>query len=196
LKTLFLVKYIKEFKPTVRNLCVLMYGDFNQDLPALKKEVEEALTLLEQQTYVQRNGELYEYLTDEEKDVEQEIRNTEVESADVTAELEKIVFDHVIKNRKIRYSENGQDYPFSRKLDDRLHGREYELAIHVISPFHDHAENESILVMQSMGRDELLSPDPRRRTTHSRSAHIQAYGKIYPPEHLDYPKRGSKTHPV
>ncbi|MFZ4628907.1 MAG: BREX system P-loop protein BrxC, partial [Blastocatellia bacterium] len=156
LKTLFLVKYIKEFKPTVRNLCVLMYGGFNQDLPSLKKQVEEALALLEQQTYVQRNGELYEFLTDEEKDVEQEIRNTEVESADVAAELEKIVFDLVIKFRKIRHQEIGQDYPFSRKLDDRLHGREYELAIHVISPFHDQAENETILQMQSMGRDELL----------------------------------------
>jgi len=156
LKTLFLVKYVKEFKPTLRNLCVLMLAGFNQDLPALRKRVEEALSLLEQQTYVQRNGELYEYLTDEEKDVEQEIKNTEVESSDVAAELEKIVFDHVIKHRKIRYDENGQDYPFSRKLDDRLHGREYELAIHVISPFHENAESESILRMQSMGRDELL----------------------------------------
>lgn len=156
LKTLFLVKYVKEFKPTLRNLCVLMLDGFNQDLPALRKRVEEALSLLEQQTYVQRNGELYDYLTDEEKDVEQEIKNTEVESSDVAAELEKIVFDHVIKHRKIRYDENGQDYPFSRKLDDRLHGREYELAIHVISPFHEHAESESILRMQSMGRDELV----------------------------------------
>lgn len=156
LKTLFLVKYVKEFKPTLRNLCVLMLDSFNQDLPALRKRVEEALNLLEQQTYVQRNGELYEFLTDEEKDVEQEIKNTEVESSDVAAELEKIVFDHVIKQRKIRYDENGQDYPFSRKLDDRLHGREYELAIHVISPFHENAESESILRMQSMGRDELL----------------------------------------
>ncbi len=156
LKTLFLVKYVKEFKPTLRNLCVLMLDGFNQDLPKLRKRVEEALSLLEQQTYVQRNGELYEYLTDEEKDVEQEIKNTEVESSDVAAELEKIVFDHVIKHRKIRYDENGQDYPFSRKLDDRLHGREYELAIHVISPFHENAESESILRMQSMGRDELL----------------------------------------
>ncbi len=60
------------------------------------------------------------------------------------------------RHRKIRYDENGQDYPFSRKLDDRLHGREYELAIHVISPFHENAENEAILRMQSMGRDELL----------------------------------------
>ncbi len=156
LKTLFLVKYVKEFKPTIRNLCVLMLDGFNQDLPALRKRVEEALSLLEQQTYVQRNGELYEYLTDEEKDVEQEIKNTEVESSDVAAELEKIVFDHVIKHRKIRYDANGQDYTFSRKLDDRLHGREYELAIHVISPFHENAESESILRMQSMGRDELL----------------------------------------
>lgn len=156
LKTLFLVKYVKEFKPTLRNLCVLMLDGFNQDLPALRKRVEEALNLLEQQIYVQRNGELHEYLTDEEKDVEQEIKNTEVEASDVAVELEKIVFDHVIKHRKIRYDENGQDYPFSRKLDDRLYGREYELAIHVISPFYENAESESNLQMQSMLRDELV----------------------------------------
>lgn len=162
LKTLFLVKYVKEFKPTVRNLCVLMLDGFNQDLPALRKRVEEALSLLEQQTYVQRNGELYEYLTDEEKDVEQEIKSTEVESSDVAAELEKIVFDHIIKHRKIRYDassskDQGQDYPFSRKLDDRLHGREYELAVHVISPFHEHAENEQMLRTSSTYKaDELF----------------------------------------
>lgn len=145
LKALFLVKYVKEFKPTLRNLCILMLDSFNQDLPALKKQVEEALNLLEQQTYVQRNNELYEYLTDEEKDVEQEIKNTEVESQELSAELEKIVFDHVIKHRKIRYDENGQDYAFSRKLDDQLYGREHELTLHVISPFHEHAENEHML---------------------------------------------------
>ncbi|WP_186343071.1 BREX system P-loop protein BrxC [Allochromatium palmeri] len=164
LKALFLVKYVKEFKPTRRNVCVLMLDGFDQDLRQLRQNVEEALSLLEQQTYIQRNGDLYEFLTDEEKDVEQEIKNTEVESTDVAAELEKIIFDHVIKNRKIRYDANGPDYPYSRKLDDRLHGREYELAIHVISPFHEHAENESILRMQNIGRDELLvlmPPDER-----------------------------------
>ena len=156
LKTLFLIKYIKEFKPTLRNLCVLMLNGFNQELPSLRKYIEEALSLLEQQTYVQRNGELYEYLTDEEKDVEQEIKNTEIDSTEVAAELEKMIFDHIIKHRKIRYDENSQDYIFSRKLDDRLYGREHELAIHVISPFHDNAENETALRMQNFGRDELL----------------------------------------
>lgn len=156
LKTLFLVKYVKEFKSTVRNLCVLMLDGFDLDLPALRKRVEEALNLLEQQTYIQRNGEIYEYLTDEEKDVEQEIKNTEVDSPEVAEELQKILFDHVIKHRKIRYDENGQDYPFSRKLDDRLHGREYELVIHVISPFNENIDNEMTLKMQGWGRDELL----------------------------------------
>ena len=166
LKALFLVKYVNDFKPTVRNLCVLMLDSFDTNLPALKKRVEEALNLLEHQTYIQRNGEVYSYLTDEEKDVEQEIKNTEVESADVSGELEKIAFDHVLKigGNKIRYDQNGQDYQFSRKLDDRLYGREYELGVHIVSPFHENAGNESALVMMSMLKDEILvvmPPDDR-----------------------------------
>jgi hypothetical protein len=156
LKALFLVKYVRQFKATIRNLCVLMRESFDQDLPALRRDVEEALNLLEHQTYIQRNGEQYEYLTDEEKDIEQEIKNTEIESADVADELAKIIFDGIIRNRKIRYDEHGQDYPFTRKLDDRLVGREYELAIHVTSPFYEHCGNDDILRSQSMGRDELL----------------------------------------
>jgi hypothetical protein len=154
LKALFLVKYVKGFKSTLRNLSVLMLDRFDQDIPALRKKIEAALNLLEQQTYIQRNGDVYEYLTDEEKDIEQEIKNTEVESSDVVAELERLVFDHVIKQRKIRY-ENGQDYPYARKMDDRLQGREHELAIHVITPFSESAGNETVQRMQSMGRDEL-----------------------------------------
>lgn len=156
LKALFLVKYVKEFKATPRNMTVLMLDRFDADLPALRKRVEEALSLLEQQTYIQRTGEEYEYLTDEEKDIEQEIKNTEVETSVVAEELGKLVFDHVVKDRKIRYDENGQDYFFSRKLDDRLLGREYELTIHVISPFHEHAGQDAVLRAQAMGRDELL----------------------------------------
>jgi len=156
LKALFLVKYVKEFKPTIRNLSVLMLEDFKQDQAALRRDIEEALNLLEQQTYIQRNGELYEFLTDEEKDVEQEIKNTDVESSDVLDELQKIIFDQIIKSKKIRFSENGQDYAYARKIDDKLYGRDHELAIHVISPFNDNATNEAVLRMQNMGKDELL----------------------------------------
>jgi hypothetical protein len=156
LKALFLVKYVKEFKPTIRNLSVLMLEDFNQDQATLRRDLEEALNLLEQQTYIQRNGELYEFLTDEEKDVEQEIKNTDVEASDVADELQKIIFDQIIKNKKIRFSENGQDYAYARKLDDKLYGRDQDLSIHVITPLNDNAANEAVLRMQNMGKDELL----------------------------------------
>ena len=164
LKALFLVKYIKEFRATARNLCVLMLDGFDCDHQELRDRVSEGLDLLEQQTYIQRNGEEYEYLTDEEKDVEKEVKNTGVETSDVLDELGKIIFDHVIRDKKIRYEENGQDYPFSRKLDDRLMSREHELAVHVISPLHNAAGNAEVLRMQTMGRDEVLvimPPDER-----------------------------------
>ena len=140
LKALFLVKYVKEFKPTLRNLCVLMHDSFSRNLPSLKLEVEEALNLLEKETYIQRNGDLFEYLTDEEQDVEKAIKDTEIDSDVIAAQLEKLIYDGVLKNRKIRWEENNQDYPFSRKLDDKLSGRESELAINVITSFHDHRE--------------------------------------------------------
>jgi energy-coupling factor transporter ATP-binding protein EcfA2 len=156
LKALLLVKYVKEFKANVRNLTVLMLPNFNADLAALRKRMEEALNLLEQQTYIQRNGNLYEYLTDEEKDVEEEIKATEIDASAVSTELSKLIFDHILKERKIHYDENGQDYPFTRKLDDQIFGREQELTIHIITPFHDQFDNEKTLLAHAMDRDELL----------------------------------------
>lgn len=156
LKVLFLVKYIKEFRATARNLCVLMCEGFTQDLQALHREVQAGLDLLEQQTYIQRNGECYEYLTSAEKDVEAEIKSAEVDSSLVAAELAKIVFDEIISDRKIKLPEGRRLYPFTRKLDDKAHGREEELTIHVASPFHPQADNEQVLRMQSMGKYELL----------------------------------------
>src|SRR5690606_3440755 len=120
LKALFLVKYVKPFKPTARNIAILMREKFDEDETALKRRVEAALSLLEQNTYIQRNGDLFEFLTDEEKDVEQEIKNVDVDSAEVARELEALIFDGVIKDRKIRHDGAAHDYSFARKLDDRL----------------------------------------------------------------------------
>lgn len=154
LKALFLVKYVREFKATLRNLSVLMMEHFGEDVPTQRKKLEVALNLLEQQTYIQRNGELYEYLTDEEKDIEEAIKNTSVETTDIAKELETLLFDTVIKQRKIRY-ENGQDFSYTRKMDGRVIGRDYELAIHIVTPLSDFFDDPTVQRMQSMGHDEL-----------------------------------------
>ena len=57
--------YVDSFKATPRNLTVLVYDRFGLDLKGLGKQVQEALNLLEAQSYVQRNGNIYDYLTNE-----------------------------------------------------------------------------------------------------------------------------------
>ncbi len=156
LKALFLVKYVKEFKATPRNLRVLLHGSFDQDFEALRNQIAEALSALEQQTYIQRNGEVYEFLTDEEKDVEQEIKNTEVDSGEVAQTLGEILFSDIVRDRKIRDAVTGQDFQFTKKLDDRQIGREQELAIHFVTPFYEHSDDITTLQANSMGRAELL----------------------------------------
>jgi len=93
LKALFLVKYLKEFKGSPRNLSILMIDQFGIDLSAHETAVKESLNLLEQNTYVQRTGEFYEFLTDDEKDVENEIKAMEVDDATRNEIAAKVLFD-------------------------------------------------------------------------------------------------------
>ncbi|MEQ7008506.1 BREX system P-loop protein BrxC [Actinopolymorpha sp. B17G11] len=162
LKALFLVKYVDSFQATPRNLTVLVYDRFGLDLPALAEDVKEALTELERQTYIQRNGNVYEYLTNEEQVIEEEIKNVDIDASEVSAQLFKIMSGDVIKTNRIRYAKNGQDFPFGFKLDDQVHGPQKELSIHFITPEYPY-EPEQIR-MQGAGKDELrviLDPDDR-----------------------------------
>ncbi|MFA5417025.1 MAG: BREX system P-loop protein BrxC [Bacteroidales bacterium] len=84
LKALFLVKYFRNFKTTVRNISVLLIDDMDVELKKHEQKIQEALNILENQSYVQRNGELYEFLTDDEKDVEEEIKNTIIDDQAIT----------------------------------------------------------------------------------------------------------------
>ena len=162
LKALFLVKYVESFQATPRNLTVLVYDRFGLDLPALSEQVKEALTLLESQTYIQRKGNAYEYLTNEEQVIEEEIKNVDIDASEVSGRLFKILSGDVIKTSKIRYAKNGQDFPFGFKLDDQAHGPQRELSIHFISPEYPYTPDE--IRMHSAGKDELrviLDPDGR-----------------------------------
>ena len=162
LKALFLVKYVESFQATPRNLTVLVYDRFGLDLPALSEQVKEALTLLESQTYIQRKGNAYEYLTNEEQVIEEEIKNVDIDASEVSGRLFRILSGDVIKTSKIRYAKNGQDFPFGFKLDDQAHGPQRELSIHFISPEYPYTPDE--IRMHSAGKDELrviLDPDGR-----------------------------------
>ncbi|MFI6573592.1 BREX system P-loop protein BrxC [Nocardia fluminea] len=153
LKALFLVKYVDTFKATPRNLTVLVYDRFGLDLTGLGKQVQEALNLLESQSYVQRNGNIYEYLTNEEQEIEKEIKGVDVDSSEVSSKLFRYLSSDILKTNKLKYAKNGQDFPFGYKLDDIVQGNQRELTIHFITPETSYSDSE--IAAQSMGRDEL-----------------------------------------
>ena len=64
LKSLFLLKWVREFKTTPRNIAILLIDRPDIDIRAHELAVKEALAVLESQSYLQRNGDEYEFLTD------------------------------------------------------------------------------------------------------------------------------------
>lgn len=162
LKALFLVKYYRNFKTTQRNISVLMIEEINGDLKAHEQKVEEALNVLELQSYVQRNGDVYEFLTDDEKDVEEEIKDTDVDEGAVTQLLKEMLFDEIIRDNKIKYLDNKQDYEFTSKIDGTILGKEKELEVEIITENFPEYENETFIQSQTMGTAGMklrLPPD-------------------------------------
>lgn len=153
LRALFLVKYVDTFKATPRNLTVLVYDRFGLDLTSLGALVQEALNLLETQSYVQRNGNLYEYLTNEEQEIEKEIKGVDIDSSEVSSKLFKYLSSDILKTNKMKYAKNGQDFAFGYKLDDIVQGNQRELTVHFITPETSYTDDE--IKMQSAGKDEL-----------------------------------------
>jgi len=164
LKTLFLVKYVKGFKATPRNLRVLMQTDFDEDIRALENKIQQTLAILERETYIQRNEDTYEYLTEEEHDVEVEIKNVVIEHEVVLKTLEDVFFAEIIRDNKVRFEGNGQDYPYAKMIDEKLRGRDHELSIDFITPFSDFRDETTTLKSHSMGKPEMmvvLPADPK-----------------------------------
>ena len=119
---------------------------------------------MEDQTYIQQVGGLYEFLTDDEKDVENEIKATEIDGTLVKKTLSDLIYFDIVKDPKIRFEDNKQDYSFARKLDHQMVSRESELAINFITPLCENDVSENILKAESMGRAELiicLQDDPK-----------------------------------
>lgn len=156
LKALFLLKWEKAFKATPRNIAILLIDRPTLDIAAHEKAVKDALELLASQSYLQRNGDLYEFLTDTEKDVEVEIKNTEIEDSQVTKLLAEVLFVDLLRDPKIRFEANSQDYPYARKLDDQLVGKDAEIALNIVTTDHANHGEPAVLAAQNTGKSELL----------------------------------------
>ncbi len=140
LETLFLIRYVDEMKGNVDNLVTLCVDQIDVDRLALRRRIEESLERLEKQTLISRSGDNYFFLTNEERDVNREIKNVELTSGEEAKLLGEIIFDDVLRGqRKHRYSVNKMDFTFNRVCDQHPFGNQMQggLLISVVTPLGD-----------------------------------------------------------
>ena len=100
LKTLFMIKYVKEVVANIENITSLMVSSVDDDRIDLRSRVEESLRRLVRQTLVQKNGEVYVFLTDEEQEINKEIDKQNVELSDITSKISEFIFDGIYTDKK------------------------------------------------------------------------------------------------
>ena len=144
LKVLFLIRYVDAVKGNVDNLVTLCLDQIDADRLALRKNIEACLQRLERETLVNRSGDTYFFLTSEERDINREIKNVELSSAEEAKLLGELVFDDVLKGqRKHRFSTNKMDFSFNRTCDAYPVGNRTEggLIVSILTPLADDYES-------------------------------------------------------
>lgn len=133
LKALFLLKYVNGFPTTADNVAKILLPSLDTDFPEFKKQVQEALNKLVRQSYIDKGAkEDYHFQTNEEKDIENEIKAQELAPDAISKELMKILRDEVFSENKIKLTAN-KIFPYGRFVDDQQDGKESDIYIHFVT---------------------------------------------------------------
>lgn len=158
LKLLYLVRYIDDIKANIDNIATLMVDDICTDKIALRVSVTASLERLQSQNYVSRNGDTYAFLTDEEQDVAVDIKNTVVDSAQITQSIAQTIFGEIYPNKKYRYNEHYNNIPFDQYVDETIYGSASGgIRLRVITVASDHyKDSDRQLIMESQVNNEAI----------------------------------------
>lgn len=116
LKLLYLVRYISnDIKATLDNIVILMADNIGTDKIALREKVRNSLNRLLSQNYIGRSGDVYNFLTDEEQDIQSEIKKTVVDTASIVEKIAHIIFGDIYTAKKFRYDK--YDFAFDQMVD-------------------------------------------------------------------------------
>ena len=137
LKVLFMIKYVKEITATSKNLTTLLISNINQDRLDLQERVEKSLSRLLEQTLIQKNGEVYSFLTNEEQDINREIKNQIIDPGEVLDNAANRIFQEIYPKNKYRFS-NRYNFQFNQSIDNKkINNREFDIGMRIITPYYE-----------------------------------------------------------
>lgn len=161
LKVLFMIKNLDTLEPNLENITTLMIDNVSCDRIKMKEDVEKSLKILCGQMMVQKNGERYTFLSDEEQTINRTIGDIEVEAGDVYKEMNSILFDTIYKEKKYHpaYLSGRYFFPLGQYIDDEAYGRTgqgEDMAIHIITGSYHGRDDDTSMVMKSAEAHQLL----------------------------------------
>lgn len=164
LKVLFMIKYVKEFKAKVDNLTTLMISNIDDDRIEIRGRIEESLKKLIRETLVQKNGEIYSFLTNEEQEINNAINNESVEMGEIIGEASTVIFEDIFTDKKYRYS-NRYLFPFNQKVDGRYFkgNQSNDIGVSIITPYEEDYP-DSALRMLSVQEHSVIVKLPNDST--------------------------------
>jgi len=152
LKMLFMLKNIKEIPANIDNLSTLYVSNIKDDKISIKKEIADSLRRLEVQTLIQRNNDEYKFLTDEEQEINREIKQIVIDQNRITDYLKRIVFDYILTDNKFTYK--NKNFPLTKYIDNIKYSQEYEIGIKVVTTSPERDDTE--IIMQSARENKYV----------------------------------------
>ncbi|MGB8453168.1 MAG: BREX system P-loop protein BrxC [Anaerocolumna sp.] len=164
LKVLFMVKYISNTLPAnLENITTIMIQNIDQDKIETKKKIDSSLRRLEKQKLIIKNGNQFIFLTNEEQDVNREIREIKIDASEIIDKVGDDIFSTLFGlNKKYRYNER-YNFAFNTIIDDRPRGtQKEEIGIRILTPIYAHggASNMELKSLSMRERNVIVSlPD-------------------------------------
>ncbi|NBD25621.1 BREX system P-loop protein BrxC [Paenibacillus glycinis] len=157
LKVLFMIKYVKEVPANLDNIATLMVTKIDEDKLALKEKIKISLRKLISETLIQKNGDFYLFLTDDEQDINREIKAMKIEEDILKRELANYIYQDLYDDKKYRYSAQYQ-FSYNQKMDEKNIGNQTSsIGINILSPLSDHyVKSEQELMLMSSGTGEMI----------------------------------------
>ena len=155
LKLLYLVRYIDDVKANLDNIVILMADDIRLDKIVARERVRESLNRLQSQNYIGRNGDTYNFLTDEEQDIQKEIKNTPVATADIVGRIAQLIFADIYTTKKFRFGK--YDFPFDQMVDSQTVGAlTGGMMLRVLTVATDSSEKQELSLMAKSAGQALV----------------------------------------
>ncbi|WP_099159038.1 BREX system P-loop protein BrxC [Virgibacillus ndiopensis] len=126
LQVLYLIKGIDEIKSTPSNIATLMVETIYDERQPLEYKIKESLNRLQTAMFIEQHADgSYSFLSDEEQEINREIRVEEYNSAAVKERLGNLFFNVMYRHPKYEYKHNEQTkhFDYNKRFDSYVKGQ-------------------------------------------------------------------------